>query len=212
MTMRNELVSCLRDCANALGELLPADHAHRSSVDRANRLLSLHDERSAEQRAADALRDLTAALPAGTATSMSAFQPDVNGRQAGVVRVLLMADSTDDLRCAQWVITRGAAATPSINGTVTAACDRLLDDVGNMHAQQRKHNTQVVEVRQSVSDFGDDRPIVDFKDLMKASFGAGRGVVTLRQGMSDEEIAQAIRFAETVSGGKAFSVVPAAQD
>lgn len=62
-----------------------------------------------EQKAANALRDLMSALPAGTQTSMMAFRPDVNGQKAGTVKALLMAENDDDLRCAQWVITQGSA-------------------------------------------------------------------------------------------------------
>lgn len=107
--MRDDLIETLRDCANALGELLPRDHAYRSVLDRANRLLDRHDQASSEQRAADALRDLMDALPTGTQTSLMAFRPEVNGQKAGTVKVLLMAENADDLRCAQWVITQGSA-------------------------------------------------------------------------------------------------------
>lgn len=62
-----------------------------------------------EQKAANALHDLMDALPAGTQTSMTAFRPEVNGQKAGTVKALLMAENADDLRCAQWVITQGAA-------------------------------------------------------------------------------------------------------
>lgn len=55
--MRDDLIETLRDCANALGELLPRDHAYRKIIDKANRLLDRHDQSSSEQRAADALRD-----------------------------------------------------------------------------------------------------------------------------------------------------------
>ena len=106
--MRDDLIDTLRDCANALGELLPRDHAHRKLVDQANRLLDRHDQSSPEQRAADALRRLMDALPSGTQTSMMAFRPEVNGQKAGPVKALLMADNADDLRCALWVITHGS--------------------------------------------------------------------------------------------------------
>jgi hypothetical protein len=106
--MRDDLIDTLRDCANALGELLPRDHVYRKLVDRANRLLDRHDQSSSEQRAADALRDLIDALPPGTQTSMLAFQPEVNGQKAGTVKALLMADNADDLRAAQWVIAHGS--------------------------------------------------------------------------------------------------------
>jgi hypothetical protein len=67
--MRDDLIDALRDCANALGELLPRDHAHRKLVDQANRLLDRHDQSSSEQRTADALRRLMDALPPGAQTS-----------------------------------------------------------------------------------------------------------------------------------------------
>jgi hypothetical protein len=35
--------SILRDCANALGELLPREHAYRRILEQANRLLDRHD-------------------------------------------------------------------------------------------------------------------------------------------------------------------------
>lgn len=63
---------------------------------------------TAEQKAANALRDLIDALPPGTQTSMTAFQPEVAGQKAGTVKALLMADNTDDLRCPQWLITHGS--------------------------------------------------------------------------------------------------------
>jgi len=107
--MRDDLIETLRDCANALGELLPHDHAHRKVVDQANRLLDRHDQSSVEQRAADALRDLMNALPEGTQTSMTVFKPEVNGQKAGAVKAFLMAENADDLRCAQWVIAHGSA-------------------------------------------------------------------------------------------------------
>lgn len=107
--MKHDLIETLRDCANALGELLPRDHAHRKLVERANRLLDRHDQSSSEQRAADALRDLMDALPAGTQTSMSTFRPEVNGQKAGTVKALLMAENADDLFCAQWVIAHGSS-------------------------------------------------------------------------------------------------------
>lgn len=69
--MRDELIETLRDCANAFGEILPRDHAYRKIVERANLLLDRHDQASEEQRAADALRDLMDALPAGTQTAMT---------------------------------------------------------------------------------------------------------------------------------------------
>lgn len=72
--MRDDLIETLRDCANELGELLPRNHAYRKIVDKANRLLHRHDQSSTEQRAADALRDLMDALPAGTQTSMTVFK------------------------------------------------------------------------------------------------------------------------------------------
>jgi len=65
-SMRDDLVDTLRDCANALGELLPRDHAHRKLVDQANRLLDRYDQSSPEQQAADALRLLMHSLPHGT--------------------------------------------------------------------------------------------------------------------------------------------------
>ena len=107
--MRDDLIETLRDCANALGELLSREHAYRKIVDQANRLLDRHDQSSSEQRAADALHDLMDALPAGTQTSMMAFQPEVNSQKVGIVKALLMAESADDLRCAQWVIAHGSA-------------------------------------------------------------------------------------------------------
>jgi hypothetical protein len=106
--MRDDLIDTLRDCANALGELLPRDHVHRKLVDQANHLLDRHDQSSSEQRAADALRRLMDALPPGTQTSMLAFQPEVNGQKARTVKALLMADDADDLRAAQWVIAHGS--------------------------------------------------------------------------------------------------------
>ena len=107
--MRDDLIETLHDCANALGELLPRNHAYRKIVDKANRLLDRHDQSSTEQRAADALRDLMDALPAGTQTSMTVFKPEVDGQKAGAVKAFLMAENADDLRCAQWVITHGSA-------------------------------------------------------------------------------------------------------
>lgn len=107
--MRDKLIETLRDCANALGELLPRDHAYRKIVDQANRLLDRHDQSSSEQRAADALHDLMGALPAGAQTFMMAFRPEVNGQKAGPVKALLMAENADDLRCAQWVIAHGSS-------------------------------------------------------------------------------------------------------
>lgn len=108
--MHGDLIETLRDCANALGELLPRDHAYRKIVEQANRLLDRHDQASNEQRAASALRDLMDALPAGTQTSMTAFRPEVNGQMmAGTVKAFLMAENADDLRCAQWIIERGSA-------------------------------------------------------------------------------------------------------
>ena len=81
--MRDNLIETLRDCANALGELLPRDHAYRKIVDQANRLLDRHDQASEEQRATDALRDLMSALPKSTQTSMTVFKPEVDGQKAG---------------------------------------------------------------------------------------------------------------------------------
>ena len=107
--MRDDIINNLRDCANALGELLPREHSYRKIVERANRLLDLHEQSSAEQRAADALRNLMDALPTGTQTSMTVFRPEVNGQKAGAVKAFLMAENADDLRCAQWVITHGSA-------------------------------------------------------------------------------------------------------
>lgn len=106
--MRDDLIDTLRDCANALGEILPRDHAYRKFVERANRLLDRHDQSSSEQRAADALRRLMDVLPPGTQTSMTVFRPEVNGQKAGAVKALLMADNPDDRRCAQWVIAHGS--------------------------------------------------------------------------------------------------------
>ncbi len=63
---------------------------------------------TAEQKAANALRDLMDALPPGAQTSMTVFRPEVNGQKAGAVKALLMADNADDLRCAQWVIAHGS--------------------------------------------------------------------------------------------------------
>lgn len=63
---------------------------------------------TAEQKATNALRSLMDALPVGTQTSMMAFRPEVNGQQVGTVKALLMADNSDDLRCAQWVIAHGS--------------------------------------------------------------------------------------------------------
>jgi len=48
-------------------------------------------------------------LPHGAQTSMTVFRPEVNGQKAGTVKALLMADSADDLRAAQWVIAHGSA-------------------------------------------------------------------------------------------------------
>ena len=107
--MRDNLIETLRDCANALGELLPRDHAYRKIVDQANRLLDRHDQASEEQRATDALRDLMSALPKSTQTSMTVFKPEVDGQKAGAVKAFLMAENADDLRCAQWVIAQGSA-------------------------------------------------------------------------------------------------------
>ena len=107
--MRDNLIETLRDCANALGELLPRDHAYRKIVDQANRLLDRHDQASEEQRATDALRDLMSALPKSTQTSMTVFKPEVDGQKAGAVKAFLMAENAADLRCAQWVITHGSA-------------------------------------------------------------------------------------------------------
>lgn len=42
-TSTDALVETLRDCANALGELLPREHAYRRLLERANRLLDRHD-------------------------------------------------------------------------------------------------------------------------------------------------------------------------
>lgn len=63
---------------------------------------------TAEQKATDALGSLMDALPVGTQTSMIVFQPEVNGQKSGTVKALLMADNSDDLRCAQWVIAHGS--------------------------------------------------------------------------------------------------------
>lgn len=106
--MHDDLINTLRDCANALGELLSSDHAYRKLVERANRVLDLHDQASPEQRATGALRDLIDALPSGAQTAMTLFRPEVNGQQSGTVKALLMADNADDLRCAQWVIAHGS--------------------------------------------------------------------------------------------------------
>lgn len=106
--MRDGLIETLRDCTNALGEILPRDHAYRKILERANRLLDRHDQASSEQKATDALRSLMDALPAGTKTSMTVFQAEVNGQKAGAVKAFLMAENADDLRCAQWVIAHGA--------------------------------------------------------------------------------------------------------
>ena len=114
--MRDNLIETLRDCANALGELLPRDHAYRKIVDQANRLLDRHDQASEEQRATDALRDLMSALPKSTQTSMTVFKPEVDGQKAGAVKAFLMAENADDLRCAQWVITHGSAKREKNNG------------------------------------------------------------------------------------------------
>lgn len=54
--MRDDLIETLRDCANALGELLPRDHAYRKIVDQANRLLGRHDQASEVSRRAGSLR------------------------------------------------------------------------------------------------------------------------------------------------------------
>lgn len=129
--MRDDLIETLRDCANALGELLPSDHAYRKIVEQANRLLDRHDQASNEQRAADALRGLMGALPAGTQTSMMAFRPDVNGQTAGTVKAFLMAENADDLHCAQWVIKRGSAtrsadANPDIKSLKANAPSAVL--------------------------------------------------------------------------------------
>nr|WP_067512531.1 DUF551 domain-containing protein [uncultured Acidovorax sp.] len=64
---------------------------------------------TAEQKAADALRSLMDALPVGTQTAMTVFRPEVNGQQAGAVKTFLMAENSDDLRAAQWVIAHGSA-------------------------------------------------------------------------------------------------------
>lgn len=40
---------------------------------------------------------------------MTVFRPEVNGQQVGAVKALLMADNSDDLRAAQWVISHGSA-------------------------------------------------------------------------------------------------------
>jgi 5-formyltetrahydrofolate cyclo-ligase len=92
--MRDDLIETLRDCANALGELLPREHAYRRLMERANRLLDRHDQASEEQRAADALRDLMDALPAGTQTSMTVFRPEVDGQKAGTIKANLQAEVT----------------------------------------------------------------------------------------------------------------------
>ena len=62
-----------------------------------------------EQKTTDALRSLIDALPASTQTAMTVFKPEVNGQKAGPVKALLMADNSDDLRCAQWIIAHGSA-------------------------------------------------------------------------------------------------------
>ncbi len=107
--MRDDLIETLRDCANALGEMLPRDHAYRKIVEQANRLLDRHDQSSSEQKAAYALRSLMDALPTGTQISMTVFRPEVNGQRAGTVKAFLMAENSDDLRAAQWVIAHGSA-------------------------------------------------------------------------------------------------------
>ncbi|NCC41662.1 MAG: hypothetical protein EOM21_20055 [Gammaproteobacteria bacterium] len=78
--MRDDLIDTLRDCANALGEILPRDHTYRKIVDRANRRLDRHDGASHEQRVTDALRSLMDALPSGTQTSMTVFRPEINSQ------------------------------------------------------------------------------------------------------------------------------------
>lgn len=107
--MRDDLIETLRDCANALGELLPHDHAYRKIVVQANRLLDRRDQASPEQRAADALRDLLKARPSGTQTSVRTFRPKGNGQSIGTVEVLLIAENAEDLRAAQRIVERGSA-------------------------------------------------------------------------------------------------------
>lgn len=57
---RDDLIETLRDCANALGELLPRDHAYRKIIDKANRLLDRHEHshRSSEPLTDDEIRKL----------------------------------------------------------------------------------------------------------------------------------------------------------
>ena len=76
---------------------------------RIERALIGRSDLTAEQKAADALRSLMDALPIGTQTAITVLRPEVNGQQAGAVKALLMADNSDDLRAAQWVITHGSA-------------------------------------------------------------------------------------------------------
>lgn len=72
--MESNFIETLRDCANALGDLLPHDHAYRSVLDRANRILDRYDLASSEQRTNDALRNLISVLPSDTQTSMMVFR------------------------------------------------------------------------------------------------------------------------------------------
>lgn len=55
--MHDDMIETLRDCANALGELLPHDHAYRKIVEQANRLLDRHDEASNKQRTTDTMAE-----------------------------------------------------------------------------------------------------------------------------------------------------------
>lgn len=45
-SMRDDPIETLRDCANALGELLPRDHSSRKIIEKANRLIDRHDHSS----------------------------------------------------------------------------------------------------------------------------------------------------------------------
>lgn len=77
-----------------------------------------------EQRAADGLRLLLDALPEGTQTSLIAFRPEINGQRAGAVKALVMADTVDDLRCAQWIIERGVAGRATEGGSERSSEER----------------------------------------------------------------------------------------
>lgn len=100
--------------AEALNECFYADPDDQPEVCKAASHWMIHPANSgspnwtAEQKAANALRDLMDALPAGTQTSMVVFQPEVNGQKAGAVKAFLMAENADDLRCAQWAITQAS--------------------------------------------------------------------------------------------------------